>query len=274
MILTCPECKSRYVVNPSALLPRGRTVRCAKCSHSWFEKKPDNDVEVVPPVEETKPSNEAETKETETSKPVENEEQQSNTETSETDASDEDFEFPINRPRKRSRPVPKGSNLPALQNQKYGSNKLGWIGLVVFVTTIICSFMIFQETITEMWPASNKLYTAIGLDGGETTEGPATPETEPIEDRLSIGGVTPSRETINNISHLVIAGHVENISDEIQTIPPIKVVLLDENRRNIREWSFTPNPATVNPAEQVTFETSLPSPPAEARDISVLFSEN
>lgn len=272
MILTCPECKSRYVVNPSALLPRGRTVRCAKCSHSWFENKPGDDVEVVPP--EEKP----EDQEKEIAKPAENEEQQAKVDAEETeadeDADDEDFEFPINRPRKRSRPVPKGSNLPALQNQKYGSNKLGWIGLVVFVTAIICSFMIFQETITDSWPASKKLYTAIGLDGADTPDKPSTPEIEPIEDRLSIGGITPRRETINNISHLVIAGHVENISDEVQSISPIKVILLDENRKNIREWSFTPNPATVNPSERVAFETSLPSPPPEARDISVLFSEN
>lgn len=62
MILTCPECKSRYVVNPSALLPRGRTVRCAKCSHSWHEKKPSDDVEVIP-TEEKAPVKPAENEE-------------------------------------------------------------------------------------------------------------------------------------------------------------------------------------------------------------------
>lgn len=144
---------------------------------------------------------------------------------------------------------------------------------MVFVTAIICSFMIFQDVITKSWPASNKLYAAIGLDGTDTPDKPTTPEIEPIEDRLSIGGITPRRETINNLSHLVIAGHVENISDDVQTISTIKVILLDENRKNIREWVFTPNPVTVNPSERVTFETSLPSPPPEARDISVLFTE-
>ena len=48
MILTCPECKSRYAVNPTVLLPNGRTVRCAKCKNTWFEKKPKEDLEIIP----------------------------------------------------------------------------------------------------------------------------------------------------------------------------------------------------------------------------------
>lgn len=40
MILTCPSCNTRYLLPPSALLPSGREVRCARCSHDWFQAPP------------------------------------------------------------------------------------------------------------------------------------------------------------------------------------------------------------------------------------------
>ena len=40
MIIACPACATRYVVPDSAIGIEGRTVRCAKCKHSWFQEGP------------------------------------------------------------------------------------------------------------------------------------------------------------------------------------------------------------------------------------------
>ena len=48
MIIACPACATRYVVPDSAIGVEGRTVRCAKCRHSWFQDGPELAVPVAP----------------------------------------------------------------------------------------------------------------------------------------------------------------------------------------------------------------------------------
>lgn len=51
MIIACPECNTRYVVPDEAIGLEGRTVRCAKCKHSWYQE--GTAVEAAPPAQPT-----------------------------------------------------------------------------------------------------------------------------------------------------------------------------------------------------------------------------
>lgn len=55
MIVTCPSCATRYLVDPVALGETGRMVRCARCTHAWTQAPPEDmpkRVDVIRPPDE------------------------------------------------------------------------------------------------------------------------------------------------------------------------------------------------------------------------------
>ncbi|MEQ5787735.1 zinc-ribbon domain-containing protein [Erythrobacter sp. NFXS35] len=57
MIIACPACNTRYAVPDAAIGSEGRTVRCAKCKHSWFQDSPE--LELTTPVAPSAPERDA-----------------------------------------------------------------------------------------------------------------------------------------------------------------------------------------------------------------------
>ena len=123
MVLECPSCATRYLVDPAALGAEGRKVRCARCRHTWFEKAPAPSLD---PPDFAEPP---------------------------------DLAKPIAQPR----PIPRGSNLPAVRQQPSAANWIGWAVLVVVVGAIVAGGVFAREQIVAAWPPAAKFYQLVRL---------------------------------------------------------------------------------------------------------------
>lgn len=45
MILTCPNCTTRFLLSAQALAPDGRTVKCSNCEQEWFETPDEGELD-------------------------------------------------------------------------------------------------------------------------------------------------------------------------------------------------------------------------------------
>lgn len=248
MILTCPQCETRYQADASKFAPPGRKVRCAKCAHVWHQEAPEPEPEEVfetaavpepepapAPVAAPEPEMEPEPQRAAFAPAVE------------TVAA-----YAPVAPAVERRPKPR-SRAP----QRIGM-VLGWLGLVVVILVIGWSALTYRQQIATVWPQAASLYTALGLH--VNTRG------------LDFVDVAYHRETEDGQQVLSVSGKLVNISAREQSVPPIEVTLTDGSKRMLYHWSFNSTVQTLHPGQQVAFTTRLSSPPSGARHLELRFA--
>ena len=67
---------------------------------------------------------------------------------------------------------------------------------------------------------------------------------------------------------LVVTGEITNISGQRREVPPIRVAVLDADRRELDHGSFDPPEPALGPGGVARFEVELDVPPPEASDFS------
>jgi predicted Zn finger-like uncharacterized protein len=243
MILTCPSCGTRYSVDGAKFPSQGRTVRCAKCGHSWHqapEAAPEPEI-----VQDTPPA----------APPPE--------------------VTPGPAPGPAPDPVP--DPVAASPTRAYAPStaveqphaplgpKLavvaGWIGLIVVVLLIGASAVRYRQDIAMIWPQSAGVYSSLGLKVNASG--------------IDFQSVTYKREIEDGQTVLSVSGTIVNTGSRELPVPQtVRVTLSDTGNRELYHWTFKPNATVLKAGQSVPFTTRLSSPPAAARHLEVRFAKD
>jgi predicted Zn finger-like uncharacterized protein len=258
MILTCPECATRYDADSAKFPAAGRKVRCAKCGHVWHQPGPAQvDETLFEPVNAPEP----ETKPEPAPAPAPEEVKAQ-------DVSPAEAVAAIRRSAREQKPepviavdkAPKPANAPKSSGgaARAIGTILGWATLNAVILVICFSAAMYRQQIVGLWPKSASLFAKLGM--GVNARG------------LEFIDVHHASQVEDGQPVLLITGQLKNVSNKIEKVPPIRVVLSDDAQRPLFAWEFVPSKHVLAPGSVVAFHTRLSNPPAAARHVDMRLS--
>lgn len=301
MILTCPNCQTRFLVADQAIGADGRRVRCGNCQHMWFaepDRPPGDGPDAVPdelpeemsdemsdrPVEDTAPADEdiaapppdadAETAVPDMAEDIAPEAAAADAPMDAlTDAPTDDGAHdmaaadPPDQPEPElaapARPASEGTIRRNLPALPRQGRGIaaGWIALGVFVVALIAGVLGFKDGLIKAWPPSVGLYRALGMVAPAPP--PASVEAEPAS-FVRIVDKTYEVQPRDQGVVLAISARIENGGDRPVELPTVRGVLLDNAQNEIRDWRIQPGVVILGPGETVTVQSEIVDPPPDA----------
>ncbi len=266
MILSCPSCQTRFVVDPDAIGEGGRRVRCAKCGDSWHQL-PVEEVAGSPAPEPDADADDANSsRDTENGDPDQAAAVDPDTDTAasdEADTDDNNDDDPATAPTgDKARRARSRTGRMADRQAEEGTgraSRVGWLVLALVLLGFGGAGFFYQQKIVEIWPPAGQLFELIGL----------TPEAE--EFGLAIQNVKWEHKRQKGRPVLVVLGEVINTSGKPRSVPRLRVVIRDESDRRLFRWTVTTTLNSLEPGQATKFSTRLANPPEGARSLAVSF---
>jgi len=257
MIIACPACATRYVVPDSAVGPEGRTVRCAKCRHSWFQDPPAlPDTPVVVPQASPEPETEDEAPrfvrpepEAEPEPdPVAQPELERAPPLPEEPVVPPSFEEPV-----YVAPEPEDTSqfeaAPPFRRRRNPLKLWTWaasiFALLAVGTIVALSYWGLPD-----WVPVNHPTFAMGQPDLQL-EFPADQQER--------------RQLPNGTEYFGASGTITNIGSEARRVPAILIVLRDARDRIVYSWEVEPPKRTLAPGETVSVNEAVTDVPRSAK---------
>ena len=272
MIIACPACQTRYVVPDSAIGVDGRTVRCAKCRHSWFQDGPRLDTPPIsamaPPAPETAPPSVAEP-EPPASPPVASPPPASPppppvppvAEPVADDApGDAELEAEPDPPefarRQDIEPAEEAEEdeYSQFEHEPPFRGRRNWLKLWTIAAAIFAVVALSIVAAVSYW----------GLPDWVPVSRPTFAQAQP-DLVLDFPPDKQDRRTLpNGTEFFGASGTVTNLGSSTHSVPPILIVLRDARERIVYSWEVRPPKPTLAPGESVSINEAVTDVPRSA----------
>ncbi|MBO9559592.1 MAG: zinc-ribbon domain-containing protein [Caulobacter sp.] len=240
MILTCPECASRYFVDDSKVGPSGRTVRCASCGARWTARNED-DLDLF-----DEPSA-ADLAAAEVLAKLEGQNAAG------------DLETPVNE-------LP-GEELPKVFRARADAERrlkeakttgIIWGGMVAMMFLLMGGAWLFNVNIAKLWPSTAGAYAFVNHP--VNTVGLVVEELK----------AEPSMQ--DGHAAITITGVLRNITDKPVKTPPLRVALLNQHGKRVAGQLAAAADPLIPSSQTRHFSVTLLDPPRTANTLEIGFA--
>jgi predicted Zn finger-like uncharacterized protein len=292
MQIVCPNCETAYQVDPSAVGPTGRSVRCTRCRTVWFAAN-------TAALSEIAASHRAEMAQfaTTASDPDLPEGWPEPVEGMDESAAPADIGFvhdapPIatadlaasDDPRAADGPLVESPALAPIEHgpaasdpgqredietvaarraEEQARNRRFRLQLPGLPTAILALALLdvgligWRADIVRLAPQTASLYAAIGL--GVNLRG------------LVLTDVTTETQTTDGVQVLLVQGRIVSTVKHMVDVPRLRFAVRNASGNEIYSWTALPSRGLLAPGETLAFQSRLASPPPETRDVLVRF---
>lgn len=231
MILTCPECATRYFVGDDQVGAAGRTVKCKACGHRWMARaEPELDLSI----------------------------------------SGEEGAVAVEPSTLNPEPAPldalPGEELPKVFRAKAQTERrvreaattgIVWAGMTAMLVVLGIAAFVMRDGVVRVWPKAASAYAAVGIDvnriGLEVEDIRFEPALQDGHAALSVSGV------------------IRNIRTEPVRAPPLQISLINKQDKRVMAKIAQAADPVIPAGETRHFAVVLLDPPKTAAFIEVGF---
>jgi predicted Zn finger-like uncharacterized protein len=235
MILTCPQCATRYFLPDAQVGREGRAVKCTACGTVWrsegaHEPEPEFEPEVAAPHHFSPELDDAQP--------------------------DPEEEFASGAQRRAEILRQQKAETERRQRQAAVITGAVWAGLAVAIALCLALGLIFRIQVVKWAPGMATAYAALGM---------------PINaSGLLIDKVTAAPAIIDGHRSLVVNGVLTNVSAAPRPAPAFRVAMLDKAGKPLAERVIeTAPPVALKVGEGRRFQLQVADPPSGAVDVEV-----